>query len=171
MWPCNTANIISQICFKPKHTIVECRNKLNKDFVPFNSPSSYNLYQYSAPRSLYPKSAPRTAFLATSEGDITNQWWYINSRATHHLTNNLQNLSLGRDYSSNHLLDVGNGQGLYISHVGYTCLHTSCSSTLHLKDILCVLHLTTNVTSISKLLKDNNLTIEFFANMYFIKDR
>ena len=95
----------------------------------------------------------------------------MDSGATHHLTNNLQNLNMGMKYSGNQLLHVGNGEGLNISHIGYACFHTSCDSLLHLNDILCVPAITKNLISISKLLKDNDITIEFVANLCFIKDK
>ncbi|KAK9200255.1 hypothetical protein WN944_015452 [Citrus x changshan-huyou] len=80
-------NVTCQIYFKPRHTAAECRNRFNKDYVSFNNP-----YQ----------NPPRAAFLATSEGVITDQGWYIDSGATHHITNNLQNLQIGNEY-----LDAG----------------------------------------------------------------
>lgn len=93
----NTAAMVCQICFKSKHTAVDCRNRFNRDFIPFYPPSSY--HQLQAPRAPYQNSAPKAAFMATSEGDMADQGWYIDSGATHHLTNNLQNLTLGKEYS------------------------------------------------------------------------
>ena len=108
--------------------------------------------------------------MTTFEGDMADQSWYVDSGATHHLTNNLQKLNLGREYSGNHLLHVGNGQD-YILHtlniLGFLYLVIN----LHLQDILCVPHLTKNLISISKLLADSNLVIQFVANMCFIKDK
>ncbi|KAH9727210.1 retrovirus-related pol polyprotein from transposon RE1 [Citrus sinensis] len=151
------ANVTCQICFKPRHTAAECRNRFNKDYIPFNNP-----YQ----------NPPRAVFLATFEGAITDQGWYIDSGATHHITNNLQNLQIGNEYSGNQLLLVGNGQGLHISHIGYACFQTSCNAVLHLRDTLCVPKLTKNLISVSKLLEDNtDITIEFVTNMCFIKDK
>ncbi|KAH9751748.1 retrovirus-related pol polyprotein from transposon RE1 [Citrus sinensis] len=158
----NTTTVTCQICFKPRHTAAECRNRFNREFVPFYPTFGYNPAQFQAPRA---------AFLTTSEGEMADQGWYIDSGATHHLTNNLQNLNLGKEYSGNQLLHVGNGQGLHISHIGYTSLSTSCGSSLHLHDILYVPQLTKNLISISKLLENNNLIIEFVANMCFIKDK
>lgn len=60
---------------------------------------------------------------------------------------------------------------MVISHISYTCLHISCYSVLHLKDVLCVPHLTKNLISVSKLFEDNNITIELLANMCFMKDK
>lgn len=91
--------------------------------------------------------------------------------ATHHLIKNLQNLNLGSEYSDNQQLHVGNGQGLHISHIGSTWLHTSYNLVLHLKDILYVLHPTKYLISILKLLKENNIIIAFVENMCFAKDK
>ncbi|KAH9698429.1 hypothetical protein KPL71_024008 [Citrus sinensis] len=105
----NGAVVIYQICFKPKHTAAECRNIFNKEFVPYYNPySGYNSYQNPGPRAFYPNSAPRAAFLATSEGDMADQGWYVDSGATHHLTNSLQNLNLKREYSETAGKIVGN---------------------------------------------------------------
>ena len=43
---------------------------------------------------------------------MADQGWYIDSGVTHHITNNLQNMHIGNEYSGNQLLLVGNGQGL-----------------------------------------------------------
>lgn len=95
----------------------------------------------------------------------------MDNRATHHLINNLQNLNLGVEYSGNQILHIENSEGLIISHVGYACFHTSCVLLLHLNEILFVLAITKNLISISKLLKDNHMVIEFVANFCFIKDK
>lgn len=164
--------MICQIYFKPKYTAAERRNKFNKEFAPYYNPySSYNSYQNPKPRASYTNSAPRTAFLTISEGDMADQGQYIDSEAMHHLTNILQNLNLGREYSGNQLLYVGNGQGLHITHIGYTYLPTSCDSFPHLQDILCIPHLTKNLISISKLLEDNNLVIELLPICVLLRTR
>lgn len=65
---------ICQICFKPKHTSAECRNRYNIDYVP-----SYNPYH----------SSSRASYLTTLERTMVDQGWYIDSSTTHNLTNNL----------------------------------------------------------------------------------
>lgn len=85
----------------------------------------------------------------------------LDNGATHHLSNSLQNLNLGRDYLDNQLLLVGSGQELHISHIGYACFNISCDSVLHVNDILCIPHITKTSISISKLLKNNEIIIEF----------
>lgn len=103
--------VIYQICFKPKYITGECRNKYNKEFVPSYPPPSYNLYQTSTPRATQ---------LTTCKDEMADQGWYLDSSATYHLTNNLQNLNHAIEYSGNQLLHVGNGEGLKIPHIGYT---------------------------------------------------
>lgn len=69
----NSIVVICQICFKPRQTAAECRNRFNRDFVPSYPLSSNNLYQYLAPRLAYQNSAPRAAFLVASKGDVADQ--------------------------------------------------------------------------------------------------
>ncbi|KAK9207149.1 hypothetical protein WN943_017434 [Citrus x changshan-huyou] len=115
-------------------------------------------------------NGPRAAFITTSEG-AADQGWFLDSGATHHLTNTVQNLSDGKIYFGSNLLIVGNGQGLRITHIGTTQLHTSFGTCLQLQNILCVPQITKNLISISKLLTDNDITIEFFSDVCFLKDK
>ncbi|KAH9667511.1 retrovirus-related pol polyprotein from transposon RE1 [Citrus sinensis] len=148
-------NITCQICFKPYHSAADCRNRFNRNFFP-NSPMQ--------------NQGPRTTYMATSEG-AADQGWYLDSGAIHHLTNNVQNLVEGNPYNGTQLLFVGNGQGLNITHIGCTYLSTSFGTCLSLTNTLCVPKITKNLISISKLLLDNNIIIEFCSTMCFIKDK
>ncbi|KAH9740738.1 retrovirus-related pol polyprotein from transposon RE2 [Citrus sinensis] len=116
------------------------------------------------------QQGPRAAYMAISEG-VADQGWYLGSGATHHLTNSVQHLNDGKLYSGSNSLLIGNGQGLQITHIGYTCFYTSCGSYLHLQDILCVPKITKNLISVSKLLANNNITIEFISDACFVKDK
>lgn len=69
------------------------------------------------------------------------------------------------------MLLVGNGHGFEITYTGYTCFLTSLGTSLSLTNILCVPKITKNLISISKLLLDNNIIIEFSSNLCFIKDK
>lgn len=53
--------------------------------------------------------ASKAAYVMTSEG-VADQGRYLDSGATHHLTNNVQTLSKGKPYLGSQLLLVGNGQ-------------------------------------------------------------
>mgnify|MGYP006953309122 CR=1 FL=1 len=107
--------------------------------------------------------------MATSEG-VVDQGWYLDSWATHHLTNSVQNLTDGKIYFGTNSLLVENGQGLQITHIGNACLYTSFGW-CNLHDILCVPRITKNLISISKLLSDSNITIEFTSDACFLKDK
>lgn len=51
--------------------------------------------------------------------DIQDESWYPDSRATNHVTNNLSNLNLGsKDYEGKHLIHMGNGESIKITHTG-----------------------------------------------------
>ena len=56
-------NITCQICFKPNHSAIDCRNRFNRNFFP-NSPMQ--------------NQGPSTAYMATSEG-VVDQGWYLDS--------------------------------------------------------------------------------------------
>ncbi|KAL9438313.1 hypothetical protein AB3S75_024063 [Citrus x aurantiifolia] len=155
--------VACQICFRFNHTAVECRDRFNRNFVPnFLAPAPNHFPNQHQRR--------RVTFITTSEG-VADQGWFLDSGVTHHLTNIVQNLSDGKIYFSSNLLTVGNGQGLRITHIGYTQLYTSFSTCLQLQNSLCVPQITKNLISISKLLTDNDITIEFFSDVCFLKDK
>ena len=106
----------------------------------------------------------------TSKG-VADQGWYLDSRVTHHLTNAVQNLTVGKSYSDYEMLLVGDGKSLSITHIGYTYFYTSLGPILHLIDMLCVLHITKNLISVSKLLANNNVIIEFSSEFCFVRDK
>lgn len=108
--------------------------------------------------------------MATFEG-IGDQSWYLDSGATHYLINLVQNLSDGKVYLGSNSLLVGNRQGLQITHIGYTRLHTSFGYCIHLADILCVPNINKSLISMSKLLPDSNIVVEFTSSCYFFKDK
>ena len=108
--------------------------------------------------------------MVTSEG-VADQGWYLDSGATHHLTNAVQNLTVGKSYSGSEMLLVGNGKGLSITHIGYTYFYTSLGALLHLTDMRRVPHITKNLISVSKLLANNSMIIEFTSEFCFVKDK
>lgn len=65
---------------------------------------------------------------------------------------------------------VGNGEELPISHVGNSALHSSVGS-LSLENVLCVPDIAKNLLSVSKLVNDNNVLIEFHADLCLVKDK
>ena len=77
---------VSQICFKFNHIATKFRDRFNKNFAP-----SFPVQGYP------PNQGPKSAYVTTSEG-VADQGWYLDSGATHHLTNSIQNLTDGKIY-------------------------------------------------------------------------
>ena len=108
--------------------------------------------------------------MATFEG-VADQGWYLDSGATHHFINSVQNLANGMIYFGSNSLLVGSGQGLQITHVGNACLDISFGSCIHLHNTLCVPRISKNLISISKRLSDSDIIIEFSSDACFLKDK
>ncbi|RZB65689.1 Retrovirus-related Pol polyprotein from transposon RE2 [Glycine soja] len=89
--------------------------------------------------------------------------------ASHHITNDLTNLTLKDDYHGNDNLQVANGYQLPITHIGSTTIPTNGSS-LRLSDILYVPNVTQNLISVSQLCQTNKVSIEFFPWHFEVKD-
>ena len=117
-----------QICRIQGHTAQRCPSFR---LVPVNSPrnSSPASHTPSAtpwqPRANYASNAPRP----TS--------WLLDSGASHHVTADLDNLSMHTPYTGSDDIMIGDGSGLSITHTGSSSLHTS-HNTFTLNDVLCV---------------------------------
>lgn len=89
----------------------------------------------------------------------------MDSGASHHVTRDLQNLSMYSDYDVGDELLVGNGTGLTIANSGSITLATK-SKPLQLNNVLHVPAIRNNLISISKLYQNNLVTIEFFDTFF-----
>ena len=76
--------------------------------------------------------------------------WYIDSKATNHVTNELGRLQASTKYLGNYKLIVGNGQGLPIQHIDHSFLSTT-DKTILLKNISHVPSITKYLLSVSKI--------------------
>lgn len=80
--------------------------------------------------------------------------WAIDTGATHHITSDLDNLSLHTPYAGSDDVTVGNGAGIPITHIGSTVLsspHTSFS----LNNVLCAPDINQNRISVFKFCRQN----------------
>jgi len=77
---------------------------------------------------------PQTNF--SSPSPSTTASWLLDSGASHHVTADLNNLSLHTPYNGQDDVMLGDGSNLPISHIGSVSLPTSNTS-FHLQDILC----------------------------------
>lgn len=105
--------VTCQYCDKPNHTAKTC----------------YKLHGYpkrpNGPVAHHARATPHAA----------NQDWIMDSGATHHITNALDNLHVNRPYNGSDELFVGDGTGLPITHTGKTSICTSYNS-LQLSHVL-----------------------------------
>ena len=83
------------------------------------------------PPPLRPQAHVATADTTTSPN------WLLDSRASHHVTSDLANLSLHKLYIGADDIVIGHGTGLPISHTGSTNLSIA-SHTFSLSNVLCV---------------------------------
>lgn len=67
-------------------------------------------------------------------------------------------------------LHISDGSGMHISHIGFTSL-TISNFNFQLKDVLFVLNFTKKLLSLSKLLQDNSILIEFCSHFFVVKER
>ncbi|KAL5794470.1 hypothetical protein ACOSP7_003064 [Xanthoceras sorbifolium] len=145
-----------------------------KQPVPYPPASTYPQQVTHPSTPVY--QAPSTdmnALIATSS-TVQDPHWYIDSGATNHITSDIGNLSLHSSaYKRNESLAVGNGQTLPISHIGnsYFPSFTSSHLAILLNHILFLPTITKNLLSISQLLKDNNLIVQFVDQCCLIKDK
>ena len=126
---------------------------------------------HSAKRCPHVKPAPKNvpvANCATSAGS-QNPNWLFDTRASHHVTIDLQNLSLHSNYEGPDDIILGDGSGLKITHVGTTQL-SSPSYIFSLKNVICVPFMKRNLISVSQFCKSNNASIEFSPTYFFVKD-
>ncbi|KAH9745091.1 retrovirus-related pol polyprotein from transposon RE1 [Citrus sinensis] len=139
-------------------------------------------HMYNPPCSSYisdsmssPVSGAGATYAVNFEGP-SDKGWYLDSGATHHLTNSMANMHVSNEFRGNDKLIIGDGKGLSITHVGNTNLTIqsskiqSASTCIALKDILLVPYITKNLISVSRLTTDNDLSVEFLGSVRFVKD-
>lgn len=128
--------------------------------------------QYCSEKGHYALQCPKlpTAAPAANVGTTGQQDWLLDSGASNHVTNNLQNLTGATDYAGTDSLVIGNGNGLRITHVGTTSI-TNKTASLNLPQTLYVPTVNNNLLSVAKLCKDNNVLIEFHPLFCLVKDR
>ena len=119
-----------------------------------------------AKKSFSHTSAP-TANSTTTNNSSPN--WLLDTRASHHVTSNLNNLSLSQPYKGPDDIVIGDGTSLHITHVGHSTLSTP-SNSFTLSNVLCVPSMKQNLVSVSQFCKNNNISIEFFPSFFCVKD-
>ncbi|XP_019051798.1 PREDICTED: uncharacterized protein LOC109114113 [Nelumbo nucifera] len=147
-----TPSIVCQVCSKPGHGILTCR-------------SHYDL-SYREEQQL---NSTEPAAYHTGMSSEFNPTWYPNSGATHHLTQDLENLQNKSEYSGPNQVTIGNETSLRFLSIGSSSLqYTHHSFALH--NIYHVPHITKNLLSVSQFTKDNEHFFEFHRDCFLLKD-
>ena len=108
------------------------------------------------------------AHVATSPSPVSLTW-LLDSGASHHVTTGLNNLMLYDPYDGLDDIVIGDGNGLYITHLGLTSL-SAPSHSFTLQNVLCVPHMKRNLISISQFCKTNKTSVEFLLSFFRVKD-
>jgi len=109
------------------------------------------------------------AMATASNAAITQeQPWLADSAAINHVTSSLNSLSFPQPYNGQDQLIVGNGQNLPITHIGNVQFPTQTSS-FHLKNVLRVPSIASNLASVHKICHDNKCWCYFDENLLFIQ--
>lgn len=98
--------------------------------------------------------------------------WYPDLEATNDLTPNAGNLMQSAEFTGPDRVHIRDASGLSIKHVGQSSFVSPyCSKFLSLSNLLHVPKLTTNLLSVSKFARDNNVFFEFHPRVCFVKDQ
>ena len=143
--------LMCQICGKARHIAIDCYHRMDYAYQGKHPPIKL------------------TAMATASNACITqDQPWLADSAAIDHVTASLNHLSFPNPYTAQDQLIVGNGQNLPITHIG-TALIPSSLSNLHLRNVLKVPSITSNLASVHKLCQDNNCRCYFDKNILSIQ--
>ncbi|GJV27035.1 ribonuclease H-like domain-containing protein [Tanacetum coccineum] len=96
-------------------------------------------------------------------------YWNMDTGASSHLADNTGILTSFNNSSMYPSVFVGNGHSIPVTHTGHSFLHTS-SKSLQLNHILITLHIIKNLISVGQFTRDNDVSVEFDAYGFSVKD-
>ena len=127
---------------KGNHSALECRHRLNTSFQPVFP--SYTMGPSQMPAFTPRAFSAQTPFPAVSTSmQSTSAPWYVDSAATSHLTNDLNNLHFYQPYQGNDQVMIGDGNTLPIHNSG-TGILSSPSFQFRLTNLLHVPQISSN---------------------------
>jgi hypothetical protein len=192
---CGGRDVQCQLCGIHGHPASRCYKRFNKDFLGLNNNGSGTEKQLAmammaapppgptapppgyAPGYTYMPPAPASAYASAPAGvsaapsHVVDPAWYADSGATHHITHELDKLTMSQPYYGADQVHAANGTGMRIHNIGHASISTPSSRSLTLDRVLHVPDATRNLLSMSKLALDNNVFIEVHPYDLFVKDR
>ena len=103
------------------------------------------------------------AMAATSNSQHSDQsYWISDTGATDHFTPDLSTIPDHQEYTGTDLATVGNGQAIPTTHIGNSKLKAS-SHLFHLRKVLCVPSMASNLLSVNNLCHDNNFLLNVIS--------
>nr|CAN82452.1 hypothetical protein VITISV_003326 [Vitis vinifera] len=151
-----------QLCGKFGHTAQICYHRFDISFQGGQTTTSHSLNNGNQ------NNIP--TMVASASNSPADESWYLDSGTSHHLTQNLGNLTSTSLYTGTDRVTIGNGKHLSISNIGSKQLHSHTHS-FQLKKVFHVPFISANLISVAKFYSDNNALIEFHSNAFFVKDR
>ncbi|RVW62372.1 Retrovirus-related Pol polyprotein from transposon RE1 [Vitis vinifera] len=127
-----------QLCGKFSHTIMTCNHWFD---IHFQGPDSQPTQLSRPPSNITTNNMQ--AMVASPSSSI-NDSWFMDTGATHHLSQTLDNLSHKIPYQGNDKVAIGDGKQLSIAHIGSLHFHTP-QKLFHLHKVLHVPDLTSNL--------------------------
>lgn len=118
---------------------------------------------------LQPPPFTPQAYMAATAALTPSNAWLLDSGASHHVTNDLNNLSLHAPYDGTEELVIGDGSSLPISNAGSFSLSTPTKN-FSFSNVLHVPNISRNILSISKFCQENNTSIEFLPFLFRVKE-
>ncbi|GJX60330.1 ribonuclease H-like domain-containing protein [Tanacetum coccineum] len=95
--------------------------------------------------------------------------WNMDTGASSHLAENTGMLTSFSNPSLYKSVFVGNGQPIPVTHTGHSLLHTP-HKPLHLHHVLVTPNIIKNLISVRQFTRDNNMSVDFDAYGFFVKD-
>ncbi|XP_075521494.1 uncharacterized protein LOC142554709 [Primulina tabacum] len=105
-WSNSNTRPICQICGYSGHITEKCYHRFDKKFISQARPSGN---PYSNSYRSKPEASPTAAVAVANSEGLNDDWWFPDSGASHHVTNDLANLALGSEYIGGGKVLMGNG--------------------------------------------------------------